>query len=157
MTKFLHHVKILWWRLLLKLGTLPGISGGAGETDPSAYNVSPDASVPNVLIIPQVQHQETLVNLAAGASIDFFFQLDFGPILDTFVFADQVITQRVFVRQSTLDTYRQLGGDNAGTANTLVQLSNGARLPGSQLRLRFINLSGAGTTAISIQAHVRSN
>jgi hypothetical protein len=128
------------------------------DYDPSEYNLPPDTSpaqAPSV-IVPQVTHQETTANLAAGAAINFDFNVDYNPIFDMFVFATQILDVTIFVRQSTTDTYRQLGVALSGTANALIQILNNVRYPGSQVRITLTNNTGVATTALSAQVHSRS-
>lgn len=120
------------------------------------FDLPPQAAGTSTTAIPQVTNQETLANLANGASIDFDFNIGFNPVFDMFVFADAALIVRVFVRQSVTDTYRQLGGDYGVAASTMTHVLNGLRLPGAQARIRLLNSSGGATTALSAQVHSRS-
>lgn len=129
------------------------------DRDPNVFIYSPGvASAGTTTTVPQVSVQQTTVNLANGASIDFDFTTDTGPLFDLFVFADQVLDVHIFLRQGAADTYRKL--DNAtyaqGVANVMKQLIRGLRLAGSNVRIRLVNNSGAATTVVSAQVHARS-
>ena len=123
---------------------LPGVDTGMGGA---------------VSLVPEVQKQNTTVNLGAGASVNFDFNIDFDPIVDLMVFADQIIDVVIFLRASPAATFRQLDGVifASGIANTLKYLVKAQRLPGSQLRLQLQNNGVTPTTVMEAQAHVRSN
>jgi hypothetical protein len=129
------------------------------DSDPSEFNL-PQTAGASIVATPQVSHQETTANLADGASLDFDFNIDSNPLFDMFVFADQALVVRVFVRQGAADTYRQLGADYNIAANVLTQpfgtSLQALRVPGSQTRVRLLNASGAATTVLSAQVHSRS-
>ena len=129
--------------------------------DPSNYTVPSDAAGSTVTSLPQVSHQETTANLANGASIDFDFNIDYNPLFDMFVFADQALIVRVFIRQGAADTYRQLGADYLVPINTMQDVlrnldGSPLRVPGSQVRVRLLNSSGVATTVLTAQVHSRS-
>jgi hypothetical protein len=127
------------------------------DQDPSEYNIPADVSpYAPATLVPQVTHQETTANLAAGASINFDFNIDYNPIFDMFVFCDIVLDVTLFVRQSASDTFRQLGGAISGVAATLTQILAGLRLPGSQARVTLTNNTGGASTTVSAQVHSRS-
>ncbi len=129
------------------------------DNDPGRY-VIPDAAavIPPITFLPQSVHQETLANLGIGGSINFDFHTDLNPIFDLFVFADQVITVNVFLRQSDADTFRLLNNAayGVGVINVLTQVMQGARFSGSQVRIQLANNSGVATTTLSAQVHSRS-
>jgi hypothetical protein len=129
------------------------------DRDPSVFNYSPAlAGSGTSTLVPEVQKQQTTVNLAAAASIDFDFNVDTDPIFDMFVFADQILDVLIFLRQGASDTFRQLDAAiyASGVANVLKQLLTGVRFAGSQVRVRLINNSGVATTVLSAQVHARS-
>lgn len=127
------------------------------ETDFTQVNVDADTSANEVQAIPELVTGESTTNLANNASTDFDFNIDYTPIFDMFVYADQALTVRVFVRQDSTDTFRQLGADiPANAAAALGNPLSGLRVPGSMARIRLINLSGVTTTALSAQVHTRS-
>lgn len=129
----------------------------SNENDASEYSAPGVSSIDSVLALPNLSGpQQTTANLANGASIDFDFNLDYNPILDMFLFCDVALIVRVFVRQSSLDTYRQLGADSAYVAGTLTNILAALRVPGSQGRVRILNNSGGASATLSAQIHARS-
>jgi hypothetical protein len=127
------------------------------DSDPSEYNIPGDVSpYAPATLVPQVTHQETTANLAAGASINFDFNIDFNPFFDMFVFADQILDVTIFVRQSSSDTFRQLGAALSTVASVMTQILTAVRMPGSQLRVTLTNNTVTATTVLSAQVHSRS-
>jgi len=129
------------------------------DRNANVFNYAPAvAGSATTTVVPQVQSQQTTANLAAGAAITFDFVIDTNPIFDLFVFADQVLTINVYIRQSGSDTFRLLNNAQyaAGIANVLGDLIAGQRFPGSQVRIELKNNSGVGTTILSAQVHSRS-
>lgn len=130
-----------------------------GLNDPGFYNVPAGAAAgTSTSVTPQVTHQETTANLGAGASIDFDFNIDSNPLFDLWIRTDQALTVRVFVRQGQSDVYAQLGNDYLVPANhpNAGQVLTALRVPGSQARIRLLNLGGAPTANLSAQVHSRS-
>jgi hypothetical protein len=133
------------------------MSENAVNTQWTQYDSTTAGASNEVQALPEYSAQQTTSTLAAGASTDFDFNISFSPIFDMFVYADVALTVRVFVRQSSTDTFRQLGADIAANAAGEVgnPLSN-RRLPGEQVRIRLINNSGSAATSVSAQVQARS-
>lgn len=130
----------------------------ANEFDASEYSAPGTvATTDSVLALPNLSGpQQTTTNLAAGASVDFDFNMDYNPILDMFVFCDIALIVRVFVRQSSSDTYRQLGADSNVVAATMTNVLAALRVPGSQARVRILNNTAGASATLSAQVHARS-
>lgn len=127
------------------------------ETDFTQFNIGGSTSTDSSAIIGEVVKLASTANLAVGASIDFDFNNDYAPIYDALCFANLALDIAVFVRQSSSDTFRQLGATTpANAANAMGNPLSGRRLPGSQTRIRFTNNGAATTTSLSIQVHARS-
>lgn len=129
------------------------------DKHPGAYDFRPGTGGASTsTVIPSVQNQQTTANLGIGATINFDFTIDTGPILDMFVYADQPLDIVIFLRESASDTYQQL--DNAiqasGQKNVMKQVLRALRLAASQIRVQLQNNSGVATTVVSAQVHARS-
>lgn len=126
--------------------------------DPNAFNIILSATPPTA-VVPAVDHAETDVNLATGASIDFDFNIDQTPIVDGMVRADQALIVRCFTRLSPSDTFVQILNDIlvAADITKFTIALNVQRFPGSQLRIRVLNNSGFPTTTLRAQFHIRSS
>lgn len=127
------------------------------ETDFTQYNIGPEAGETPRQVIPAVFSTELLAsafpaNAVASAT---FSNTDFFPIWDAFTFCDTALSMQIFVKQSLLDTFRQLGATILLPAGVVSNPLIGVRLPGSFVRIDFTNGPVAGTV-VSIQIHARS-
>lgn len=131
------------------------------DRNPSLFNAPPSSAPATVTAVPQYQQKTTTLNLNGQASVDLDFTIDVTPWIDMFVFLDQAGIVRLFVREATSGTYRQLGADYPLVASVLTQPFTRLRVPGSQLRVRLINNAAAGaanaTTVLAAQVHARSS
>ena len=130
------------------------------DTSPGQWNIRPQGGggPVTIFIVPQMQKIITRANLGVAGTFDMEFNIDYLPLLDVMLFADQAIDIELYLRSEASDAYRRL--DNAvfasGTASVLRQPIRGLRLAGSMLRVRFVNNSGVATTDLLAQATIRS-
>ena len=105
---------------------------------------------------PSAVVQQSIVNLANGAQVDFDFLIDYNPWLDMFLSSDVALVVRVFVRESATGTFRQLGADYAVALSANAQQPfTRLRVPGSEARVRVLNNSGGASTRLQAQVHSR--
>jgi len=129
--------------------------------DPSGFNVRLTATPPTV-IAPAVSKLETTANLANGASVDLELAIESTPFFDMMLTSDRDLVVQTFVRINAADTFRQIDNDIPVVADTkyvrvLGTNSSGHRLPGSLLRVRITNSSGAPTTRLIAQLLARAS
>lgn len=128
--------------------------------DPSGFNIIL-AATPPTAVVPAVSKLSSTVNLGAGASIDFEFQIDSVPLLDMMLSADQNLTVQTFVRIDQTDTFRQIDNDipyvtSAAYTRILGTNADGARFPGTLLRVRVTNPGAVATTRFGAEVTARS-
>ena len=133
--------------------------------NPSKYSLVPGSGAGSTPAIPQVQTQRSTTNLGVGGAVDFDFSSDTNPLFDGFVFADQILTVVIFIREASTGTFRQWGAVYTMPTASAIWAPFSAppgspavasRIPGTNVRIEVQNNSGVATTTLAVQFRASS-
>lgn len=129
------------------------------ETDFTQYNIGPEAGAPPLQVVPTVVGATLLLPPgtfgALASATAAFGNITFFPFADVFVFADTSFTVKMFIRQSSLDTFRQLGASIVCPANVMSNPFSRQRVPSTDVAFSFTN-GAVIATVVSIEIILRS-